>query len=479
MSGGNVYDALLAEQDRASPPDATGEYDQLLQEDELDRSIRIRRHMVDAESADPAVVARSMQLSAEAGVPYDVVERNRSVVQARVDADRYDSLLNGSPAIGRWIAADPLNAKIARDDYERLSGIEKSWNELRRFGYGLTQGGAALYGATLAKRLEDIKKVEEKAASGEALSPYERGILGNAAEYRRRASEALARQIGKVAEAERQLAEIPMRPALREMNEAQTFANAWQAFLKDPAGIILDLTLQSLPSLVAGVGGTLLGGPGGGIAATGLSSAAQEFVTGIVDNLQDLGVKTDDPKALEAAVRNRELMAEVRRRAAIKAAIVGTFDAATMGVAGLTLAPRKIAGRMLAPVVRQALNVPAQFAVQAAGGAGGEFLGSWASGQEIRPGAVLAEVVGEFPGFLADTAAMRASRHGPHRAAELSDERRAAAAAIARIDAFNKLGDRVAAMTMAQLSPEKTEEAVRALVEPGGPREVFMPAAKM
>ena len=85
----------------------------------------------------------------------------------------------------------------------------------------------------------------------------------------------------------------------------------------------------------------------------------------------------------------------------MKAGIIGTVDAASGGIAGKTLAPA-----LRSPIKRQAINLPAQMAVQGAAGGGGEAAAQLATKGEIdQPGQVLLEVAGELGGAPAEVAA--------------------------------------------------------------------------
>ncbi len=100
---------------------------------------RIREHLVSAAGADPSQAARALDLAARAGVPFDVAERNLAQTRARAGADRYAEAMAGSPALGPWIARDPVNARIARHDYDNLGLIDQAWTAFARGGRGAGQ----------------------------------------------------------------------------------------------------------------------------------------------------------------------------------------------------------------------------------------------------------------------------------------------------------------------------------------------------
>lgn len=398
----NEYDALIAESPEAQAKAVTNEYDAMVVDFTKERSQRTRASIYSAQDANPDTTAKAITLSKKTGIPVDTVERDVKAVEGPARLNEYDALIGKSPGLGRWLE-NPINARVAADDYESLGILEKGWNEIKRGFYGQREGVQAL-GATVAgQRMADLEAAEAKQARGDYLTPVEKSMLAQAPQARANAEAASTSSIGKLLENKRTASEIPMRPALRELNDAKTWGEAWSALGKDPLGIIFDLTTGNLPQMLTSTAAAVVGGPAVGVAAMGGQSFAMEFIGGILDNMQELGVKTDDPEALRAAFANPELMATVYRKTTIKASIVGMIDAATMGVAGKTLAPAAVKGRL----AREAVNMPAQLATQMAGGAGGEALGSVAAGNEVKPGAVLSEAVAELGSAPADVLAMR------------------------------------------------------------------------
>ncbi len=88
---------------------------------------RIRQHLMDAVGADPPRLAQVLDVSARAGIPLDVAERDLKRAQAQTNADRYAQAMAGSPALGHWLARDPVNARIALLDYDALGEIGRAW----------------------------------------------------------------------------------------------------------------------------------------------------------------------------------------------------------------------------------------------------------------------------------------------------------------------------------------------------------------
>jgi hypothetical protein len=457
----NEYDTLLADTPGQA---AVNEYGAVIEELDRERRQRGRANVADAWNADPERTARAIKLSRETGVPIETVERDPAAAARLGAANAYDALVQDRPGLQRWLE-DPVNSRVARGDYENLGSFEKIWNELRRSHLNSKAGVQALGAAIAGRQLTDLEVAKQKAARGEYLTRIETLMVAQATEAETNAQRASDSSIAKMLEYNTKAAEIPMRPALREMNDAKTWGEAWLAFAKDPLGIVFDLTVQSAPQLVGTLAVTAMTGPAGGVAFAGGQSFALEFVNGILDNLQELGVDTDDPDALRAAFTNRELMAEVYRKSTIKASIVGTLDAATMGIAGKTFVPRAVRGKL----AREALNMPTQLAIQMAGGAGGEVLGSVAAGNEVKPGAAVAEAAGALGGVPGEVAAMGAKFAKPGKVP--SPEQQVAEAQAAGLD---RLVEAAQQTKLANRSPEKLQEFLSTVVGPD--QNVLVPA---
>lgn len=461
----NEYDALLKTDAPPQQAPQGNEYDALIVDLDKERQTRLRANLTGAQSANPDQTAKAITLSGKTGVPVETIERDVQAVAGPQAVNEYDALIQKSPGLGKWLE-DPVNARVAKDDYENLGLIEKGWNEIKRAHLGQKAGVQAIGGSVLGRIESELTELEARDARGEFLTPVERLRLANKGEARKVIGEQGGQTISKLLQYKTEAESIPMRPAMRDMNEAKTWGEAWSAFVSDPLGIVFDLTMQSSPQVAATVAATVAGGPGAGVATMGGLSFGQEFVAGILDNMQELGVDTSDPEALRAAFSNPELMGQVYRKSTIKAAIVGTIDAATMSIAGKTIAPTMIKSTL----GKQAANIPAQLAVQMAGGAGGEALGSVAAGNEIKPGAVLAEAAGELGGAPAEIASMKAAGKKVKVAKPVDPETQQAEATAGALD---RLIEQTGTTALATRSPEKLQEFLSTVT---GEQSVFVPA---
>lgn len=461
----NEYDALVSEAPAPVPAASGNEYDGIIVDMGKARQERTRANIYSAQDANPDQTAKAIALSKKTGIPVDTVERDVKAVEGPAAANEYDALVQKSPGLGKWLEADPINARVAKDDYENLGLLEKGWNEIKR-GFLGTRGDVQALGAAVAgQRGADLDAALAKSARGEYLTPIEKAMVAQAPQVRTNVETASTEAIGKLLANKKAAEGIPMLPALREMNDAKTWGEAWSAFAKAPVSIIYALTAQNIPQLATTVAATVAGGPVVGVGVTGATSFAQEFVGDILDNMQELGVDTNDPEALRTAFANPELMSTVYRKSTIKASIVGTLDAATMSIAGKTLAPRAVKSRL----AKEAINMPAQMAIQMAGGAGGEAAGSVAAGNEVKPGAVLAEAVAELGGTPGEIAAMR-NHFGKVKKGSSPEQLKADIQA----SGLDKLVADARSTKLAARSPEKLQEFLSTVTGPD--QNVFIPA---
>jgi predicted RNA methylase len=198
----------------------------------------------------------------------------------------------------------------------------------------------------------------------------------------------------------------PADPAVEAVGRSATFGEAWDAFTRDPLRVISGVGLSSLPQVVPGLVAGAVAGPAVGAGVMGATSSMNEWGRTIVEALQEAarerGMEATGAN-LAALMRDPALMDAARQKAAIRAGIIGTVDAASGGLASRALVP----GLAARPVLREIVNLPAQMGAQMAAGAGGEALAQGATG-EWKPGEIFLEAAGE--GFSAPAEALAFSR---------------------------------------------------------------------
>jgi hypothetical protein len=320
------------------------------------------------------------------------------------DGEALDFSDGGSP-LDLSGAGEPLEREAQDAAWANMPWTDRIANPLTAGALSIKQGLAGT-GANMAGRaLSIFDRIDGGESVGETDDPvgYQHMNAEQRAEARRRAETALGAAATATVETGKRIADIPQNPAVQRMAAAKTWGEAASEFWKDPLGVIASVGLQSAPQTLPGIAAGALAGPGAAIAVMGGSSAATEYMSSVLEGLRDEGIDANDPAALQAAFRDQEMMGRVRDKAAARAAIIGSVDAATGGMGAKVLAPAAIKSKL----AQQAINLPVQFGVQAAAGAGGEAGAQIATEGAInQPGQVLMEAAGEAFSAPAEVASL-------------------------------------------------------------------------
>ncbi|MDD3884562.1 MAG: hypothetical protein PHW66_06455 [Gallionella sp.] len=133
----DVFDQILdAEQKPAAAQKDV--FDVALDQMQSEEEQRLRSTLDAAGKANPDQAAEAQRLSGQTGMPADMVERNLDEVrrQARVQSMNLRDMMATSPVLSRQLT-DLNFAKLAFDDHENLSGIEKGFRFLKNTGDAL------------------------------------------------------------------------------------------------------------------------------------------------------------------------------------------------------------------------------------------------------------------------------------------------------------------------------------------------------
>lgn len=454
----NSFDDVLDEEEQRLRADANSaprgryedELDYVLAEQETRRNATLGASLRASVGANPDQVAKQTALSRSTGIPLPTVARNEDLVAAQARVRELQQLSRLSPVLARQLS-DPAFAALAHDDAEQLSLTENVTRALKRGFKGTQQGTAAETVRESFALLDLVERIERGELKDDAAimnaSPYGSMFMGVGrtpealADRRKQLHERIASNIAEYVQRGPELEALPASTAHQRMSGAETFGGAVSAFTDAPARISSEVLAESLgamaPMLPLIVGSGVAGGVRGLAYATGLSSAATEYLNSLPELFAEFRVDVKDQAAVRQLVLSPEFQARMRDKLA-KAAVVGTVDAATAGVVGRVLAPARLTG---AP--RAVVNLAAQTGVQAAGGAGGEVLGSLAAGEEIQPGAVLAEMIAEGPSAVVDVGVIAARRAMLERGkAEAAQQDAQALQAVSEAATASKLRER-------------------------------------
>lgn len=216
-----------------------------------------------------------------------------------------------------------------------------------------------------------------------------------------------------LADIQTESSKIPMLPEVERFHESDGWIDSLVNFAKAPHVVLPSLILTSLPSQLIMMGkkapirtaigataGTILMGPGKGTklgATVGAGQAAfevsktLEYSGQFMESLEEAGIDTRNPEALDAAFKDRDLMARVKQIANAKAIPVAFMDAVSFG-----LGSQVVKGVAKKTIGKKAVQL---IGAEMIPGMAGEALGQYGAGaNELDEAAVLAEGLGELGG---------------------------------------------------------------------------------
>lgn len=332
--------------------------------------------------------------------------------------------------------SEPAFANLVKNDLSSMGVREKLiwslapdagekdsiWGTVRNaFTRGSFSGDATSFFGSVSdaeaysKELRRIQEIEDEIAQGKdvayrfATAEDETGQVGLAAfmvgkeGMKARIAEQIEKASERTAHLTRYASFFPSAQATQEMMAQDSFSGVMSALAKDPLTVLADLGVSSLtqnaPSLLAlpilGAGGI----PAQMAGTFGLSYSMDKNAS-VLENLADAGIDLTDPKSIASAYLDpakRDMLTDAVKRAEKHAAATALFDAASIGLAGVSMVPKSATRQMLdSAYKREFANMALQMPVQGAMGGMGEAAGQLLSDGEISSWAdVVAEVVGE------------------------------------------------------------------------------------
>jgi hypothetical protein len=397
-----------------------------------------------AVKVDPDTAARAQRVARETGLPVGVVERNLDYVEQRQRVAQVEQQTMQSPAVAN-LFADPQAAKVAHDDVENLSFLDRALGAARRGWESFRQGYAGVAVGSNARTRANLDDVERRMAAGEQIADSEDWLGARfmspeqRAQLRAELDTSIATGATNIAEREAtKRGTVQPLPEVQAAQAAKDFGTFWENFKRAPLEFTANAALESLPSSAPGYAALAI--PGAGLAvragAMGASSYAADYAGSILSALADEGVDLRDRDAIIAATRNPELMARVGRKAAAHATATAALDAASGGIAGKSITTGKLS------------NIVAQGVAQGAMGAAGEAAGTVAAGDELHAGSIAGEFLGELalsPVEVASASASVIVENRAARAAQAQTNGQALGEAMAAAGA-SKLNERDAAL---------------------------------
>lgn len=379
----NEYDQFLEEDYGISNQASDGnEYDQLLDDQGTAQRRNAQLNIRSAQEADPKRTIEALKLSQEYNVPPDFAEKNFEILNKKRQASAadYDQIIDESPALAEWLQK-PENARLAKNDLPKLGGIEQQTRRFRaekanpitihkeylRAGKGgLRQLESSAYLIAAAYGKADTRLAAEAVAES---SRAQSNLREDAPGYVKEFDKILAEESGDVNAAWNKLtsgySDIKKRNILDGLKKfgtgsIQTVGESldliYESIINNPRAVgymTVESLANSFPSLVGGavtgaggaaagsvipVVGTAAGAAAGFVGGTFVGSSFVEIGASIQEEMSERGIDLSDADAVEVALKNPDLMADVKARAERKGLTTAAVDAAFSLFAGQAVA---------------------------------------------------------------------------------------------------------------------------------------------
>ncbi|MCP4538950.1 MAG: hypothetical protein GY832_17585, partial [Chloroflexi bacterium] len=431
---------------------------------------------------DPDRTARAHTLSAKTGIPISTVERNPEAAEKQAQLSDMKSQVDQISPLGRGWLIDPANAALVKDDMDSVSMLDEIWNTVGtvaghagnalkrgalRVGQGFNQFVAeesaeqALdaersFGEIIGDQLGGYRSVPnpiDLLQSGERYASSR--LFGGAQE----AAHARLRNVGEFA---RRIQETPKSPTAEASQNAileagkKGFMPAIDAVLEDPLGAMAlgtEIALEFVPQLAISSVATATGGPASGAATLGLTSAFTERYSSPAEFLAERGYDLTDPEEVNRALEDPALLRAAASYGFTRGLIIGTFDAASGGLAGKALSSGIIRNFLLQAVAQAGL------------GGGGEAAAQYATTGKVDAGEVVLEAVGEFAAAPIEVMGVGGHFAKTRRQKGLLDDQRVAAEED--IDKLKRTRDALSNGKLEGRSTDKVKELINRLTKDG------------
>jgi hypothetical protein len=119
------------------------------------------QNLVDAQGSDPDRAAKALAVSRETGIAQPAAEENLEQATQAADLQKNVQALRDNPGLSAFVGANPLAARIAQDDFDKLGFID-------RMTAALKSGASS---ALLTNQLGRLGNVKQAAAAGGAETP--------------------------------------------------------------------------------------------------------------------------------------------------------------------------------------------------------------------------------------------------------------------------------------------------------------------
>jgi hypothetical protein len=147
----DAFDTMFANMDKApSAPDVSNAlaappvskpdvYDSMFSNMDRAGAVLATQNLLNAQGSNPDKAAKALQLSKQNGVPQPAVEQDLPNYEQQAQLKQNVDTLDQNPNLASFVAQNPLAARLAQDDFQKLGFIEKTWDALKSGTTGALQ----------------------------------------------------------------------------------------------------------------------------------------------------------------------------------------------------------------------------------------------------------------------------------------------------------------------------------------------------
>lgn len=125
------FDQMFSVMDKAAPEQPKDAYDAMFSAMDKAPSVVATQNLLNAQGTDPNKAAQALELSRQTGAPQPAIEANLPAYQQQAKMQSDVQALDTNPGLASYIANDPLAARLANDDFQKLGFIDKTLTALK------------------------------------------------------------------------------------------------------------------------------------------------------------------------------------------------------------------------------------------------------------------------------------------------------------------------------------------------------------
>ena len=178
----------------APPPPSSANFDDLAgqvidMQAAVDRQ-RAQKNLVQAQGSNPDSEAKALQASKALGIPQPAASANLQEATQSADLQKNMQTLAAAPGLSSFIGSNPLAARIAQDDFDKLGTLDRMWTALKTGAataidsnalgrLGNDKQAETLFGADSSQTDQAIQTLEGRVAATPRLT----GALGTVQQF--------------------------------------------------------------------------------------------------------------------------------------------------------------------------------------------------------------------------------------------------------------------------------------------------------